>query len=433
MNRLGGEPRWRADEHRPGHLPELEGRFIAIVEKRIDLGAVRDDDDRSVVEPAGLRFSRAPARQQLASHDAGKRIEEEAGMRHRRRAPPSRRAPPALHFPHADDRLDLVKRQPPGIAHWQAITEPGLGERADGEAGESQRRGRIDRHLESDLLELGQRQQRRHSAGEHVGQLRERHLAGDASELLDRLWRLDKAQIDPCLGISIRPIDRAVEPFAGAGVGPREDHEVAISASVERGMKPIEHRGHRHDLLAGEVPAALRLELILDEDPRGPGRLELFHRPGDTRAVAMAGITVGNQWDRHPGRDPAHTFGHLRCRQQPEVGKAMRARCGAKAAEEEHFGTGLLDDAGREGIMRHQRPHEAGAGQEGAESGGGSRRHGDRDGEGSSGLASDALTPRRRSDRHSRRASASLRRGRSETSRAPGGWRSPCRGRGSRP
>ena len=352
-------------------------------------------------------------------------------MRHRRRAPPSRLAPPALHLPHADDRLDLVKRQPPGIAHRQAITEPGLGERADGETGESQRRGRIDRHFESDLLELGQRQQRRDSAGEHVGQLRERHLAGDADQLPHCLWRLDEAQIDPCLGIPIRPIDRAVEPLAGAGVGPREDHEVGTAAGIERGVEPVEHRGDRYDLLAGEVPAAFRLELILEEDPRGPGRLELPHRPGDTRAIAVASVTIGDQRDRHPRRDPAHAFRHLRRRQQPEVGKAVSARRGAEAPEKEQLGTGLLDDAGREGIMRHQRPDEARAGQERAESGGRSRRHGD--GEGSSGLASDALTLRRRSGRRFRRASASLRRGRSKTSRAPGGCRSPCRGRGSRP
>ena len=69
----------------------------------------------------------------------------------------------------------------------------------------------------------------------------------------------------------------------------------------------------------------------------------------------------------------------------------MSARRGAKAAEKEHLGAGLLDDAGREGIVRHKRPDEAGTGQEDAESGGGSRRHGD--GEGSSCQASDAHSP----------------------------------------
>ena len=62
----------------------------------------------------------------------------------------------------------------------------------------------------------------------------------------------------------------------------------------------------------------------------------------------------------------------------------MRARRGAKAPEKEHFGAGLLDDAGREGIMGHKRPDQAGAGEEGAETGSGRRRH--EDGGGSRGM-----------------------------------------------
>ena len=229
-----------------------------------------------------------------------------------RRAPPGRLPSPALHFPNTDNRLELVKRHPAGIADRHSLPEPGPGEGANGESGQGQRRGRINRHLESDPLELGQRQKRRDPAGKHVGQLGERHLAGNASKLLDRLWRLDKSQIDAGLGIPIRPVDRAVDPFAGAGVGPRQDHEVAVATGIERGLEPIEHRGHRHDLLAGKVTAALRLDLILEEDPRGPCRLELLDRPGDTRAVAVAGVAVGDQRDRHPRRDPPHALRHLR-------------------------------------------------------------------------------------------------------------------------
>jgi hypothetical protein len=49
----------------------------------------------------------------------------------------------------------------------------------------------------------------------------------------------------------------------------------------------------------------------------------------------------------------------------------------AKAPKEEHFGTRLLNDARREGIMGHKRPDEAGAGEQGAETGSGRRRHED--------------------------------------------------------
>jgi hypothetical protein len=80
LDGLGCQPRRRTDEHLPGHLPEGQRRSIPVVEQRIGFGAVRDDNEGRVVEPAGLRFGRAPPRQQFASHDAGKRIEQELGM-----------------------------------------------------------------------------------------------------------------------------------------------------------------------------------------------------------------------------------------------------------------------------------------------------------------------------------------------------------------
>jgi hypothetical protein len=57
--RLGRESRWRPKELIPGEFPQIERRLVSIIQDRVELDSMRDDDKGSLEQRACL-VSRSP-------------------------------------------------------------------------------------------------------------------------------------------------------------------------------------------------------------------------------------------------------------------------------------------------------------------------------------------------------------------------------------
>lgn len=57
--RLGRESRWRPNELIPGEFPQIERRLVSIIQDRVELDPMRDDDKGSLEQPARLVFRSA--------------------------------------------------------------------------------------------------------------------------------------------------------------------------------------------------------------------------------------------------------------------------------------------------------------------------------------------------------------------------------------
>ena len=125
-----------------------------------------------------------------------------------------------------------------------------------------------------------------------------------------------------------------------------------ITKSGSRALPRLQLQHHllgRNQLLAFEVPAALRRHLILEQDARGPGPLELLH-VHDVVQIAVSGVAVGDdgiatRWAMR------RTASAISVMSRPTSGKPEHAGRGSEAADEDGFEPGQLDEPGGEDVM----------------------------------------------------------------------------------
>ena len=173
------------------------------------------------------------------------------------------------------------------------------------------------------LLQSRRRLQRSHAAEHQIDQQRSLDIAGDAFDLLDALRRLDEDDVRTRLGVPIRPLDRGLQSERGPRVGPRDDEQVVVIASVERGGQRLFELRGVDDVLVGQVPAAFREHLVLQLDCRDTGLLVETDGAHHVHRCAVAGVGVGDQRDiaehadEHPG-----ALGHLGGGDQSDIRQA---------------------------------------------------------------------------------------------------------------
>ncbi len=108
------------------------------------------------------------------------------------------------------------------------------------------------------------------------------------------------------------------------------------------------------------MAAALGENLILEDDAGGAGALELLHAAHDVVQVAVTGVAVGDDRDRHAVRHAPHGVGHLLHAEEVQVRQAVEAGAGAEAADEHRLEPGLLDQHRRQHVVGAQRADDAG-------------------------------------------------------------------------
>ena len=201
--------------------------------------------------------------------------------------------------------------------------------------------------------ELGQPLSRQHrglAAEDDVAEMRARKLLRDSLELLLRDGRLHEEQVGTRLAIGVGPIERRLEAFHGASVRTRDDQEVPVVASVDRGLHLLDHLREGDHGLALEMSAALGEDLILELDRARAGALVEAKGAVEVQRIAESGVAVRHDRDLHSIANPRHVHRHLGRRGEPHVGRAQMAVRDARARQIDRLEARALDDPGREGM-----------------------------------------------------------------------------------
>ena len=107
-----------------------------------------------------------------------------------------------------------------------------------------------------------------------------------------------------------------------------------LVAGVDGGPDPGHRFGPVHHLHPAGEAAALRKALVLDHDRGEPRPRVARHRPLDVDRVAVPGVSVADDRDRHRLADVSPLAEHLPERDEPRVGSADPGRGDREAAHE---------------------------------------------------------------------------------------------------
>ena len=189
------------------------------------------------------------------------------------------------------------------------------------------------------------------AAKDDIGDLRHRQFPGDARHLVEISRRLDEGGVRAGLREGMGPVDGGIDPVDGAGIGAGDDLQILIAPCIDGGLDLGDHLRQRDHLLAGEMAAFLRKDLVFDLDAGGTRPLQHAHRAGHVDRVAEAGIGVDQQRQVDRVGDRGCRVRDLGQRRQPDIGRAQM-----------HIGdAGARDIAGLEALLLdHAREHRVG-------------------------------------------------------------------------
>ena len=108
----------------------------------------------------------------------------------------------------------------------------------------------------------------------------------------------------------------------------------------------------RDDVLALDVPAALREDLILELDARDAGAFQLVHGADHLRDLAVARVGIGDHGDPDRRAEPPRVVDHLRRARDAEVGQAEGRSRGRVPAAVDRLEAGALQQPARERVER---------------------------------------------------------------------------------
>ena len=122
----------------------------------------------------------------------------------------------------------------------------------------------------------------------------------------------------------MRAFKRFLETANSANVRTRDDLESTVDTAVDRRLDLLHHLAERDDILAFEVAAFLRENLIFDLDPRRARAFQDAHRPRHVHRIAEARIGVGKDRYRNRVTDHRHVIRDLAQCDEADVGNAKR-------------------------------------------------------------------------------------------------------------
>jgi hypothetical protein len=160
------------------------------------------------------------------------------------------------------------------------------------------------------------------------------------------------------LEIEPRARDRAVHPFAGRGVGARDDVEMPARASRRRDLG--RHVARAGQLLVVEMPAFLGQQLIFQMDRPGAGLLEGAYHVHRVERLAIAGVAIDEHGQRAGACDLTDEEADLVDGDDAEIGDPHRRRH-RRAGEVERLEPGRPRLQRGEAVMRPRDPDDAGA------------------------------------------------------------------------
>ena len=200
----------------------------------------------------------------------------------------------------------------------------------------------------------------------HLG---ERDRPGHPLEVRRALRPFDVDDVAPRILVGLCSPQPFLDAHRRGRIRAAEDEDVRpLVAGIDGGPDP----GHRlcpvHHLHPASEAAALRKALVLDHHRGEPRPRVARHRPLDVDRVAVAGVPVADDRDRHRGADVAPLVEHLPERDEPRVGGADPGRGDRETAHEGDGKSGPLHDPGTDRVVAAGEHHEAGLGEEASQS-----------------------------------------------------------------
>ena len=184
------------------------------------------------------------------------------------------------------------------------------------------------------------------------------------AHLLTALERHDHQHIDAGLQIGLAAPKHFIDTSAdgGPGIGASDDDHVGIEAvALGHGRAVLaDGLGDRDHLDARREAAALREDLILQEEAGNAGRDELVHGPRRVDDVPEPRLTVRDHRDRDGLADAPEVVDRFRQRHQAGVRQAEDRRGGLRARVEEEPEAGRLCQLGMMGRCAGDRADRVG-------------------------------------------------------------------------
>ena len=200
---------------------------------------------------------------------------------------------------------------------------------------------------------------RRAPAFQHVRHLRHVELPADQLQLGDVVGRLDEDAVGAGRQILLGAAERFVEAEHVARVGARQDEGVAVDLLRAHRADLGGHFGGGDHVLAGDVSAPLRRELILEHDRRHAHPLVAVQHVHDVLHVAVAVVAVHHDRQIARRHDVGDGGGDFAERNEADVGQPPARADGGKSAGEIGLEAGALDQARAERVERARQDQRA--------------------------------------------------------------------------
>ena len=173
-----------------------------------------------------------------------------------------------------------------------------------------------------------------------------------------RIRKLRKDHVGTGLCIGLGAADRFIESAANGGhrVGARDNDEIRIAPRVAGGADLAGRLFECDYLLAGDMAAALRTDLVFDVYGGDAGVFKIAHRAHDVDGVAVTGIGIGDDRNVYGTRDVAGVGGHFLAGDETDVGQPKQRQRNVIAAHVDELEAGFLADHGvqRRGDARRE-------------------------------------------------------------------------------
>ena len=122
--------------------------------------------------------------------------------------------------------------------------------------------------------------------------------------------------------------------------------------AIDRSPDLLDHVAERHDVLALEVPALLREDLVFDLDAGGTRAFEHAHGARHVHRIAKTGVGIGEHRDRNGIADRRDVFREFAESHEADVGNAKRHVGDASAGDVNPLEAKILDHPREQRIRR---------------------------------------------------------------------------------
>ena len=187
---------------------------------------------------------------------------------------------------------------------------------------------------------------------QHVRQLRHVKRSADGSHLLDADGGFDKECIGACVRIPLAAAECFIQPVNLARVRPRDNKRIGVDTIFRRRPDVRLHLFRIEQSFAGDMSAAFRGDLVLEEYGLGSEPFVEIDDVNDGLHVPIPVVAIDQHGQIAGRHDVANPRPDLSKPHQADVGNTEPRTDKRKSADEVGFETCALDEFRAYGVMR---------------------------------------------------------------------------------